>query len=65
MVYDLRNGSDTKLAENQNVDDQVAWLDDGSILYAKGDDTWTVPADGSGEPRRWMRGGVSPVVVAR
>ncbi len=62
-VMDLASGRDTELAETQSVDDQVAWLDDANVLYGIGDTTWTMPADGSGTPRAWLRGGVSPALV--
>jgi hypothetical protein len=64
-VYDLRSRAETPLAETETVDDQVSWLDDNTVLYAKGDDTWTMPADGTGKARPWLRGGVSPIVVRR
>jgi Tol biopolymer transport system component len=62
-VYDLRSGRDTPLTEDEGIDDQASWLDDGRVLYAKKDDTWVVPADGHGAPSVWMRNGVSPVIV--
>jgi hypothetical protein len=62
-VLDLRGGRDVALAEPASIDDQVAWADDRSVLYERGDTTWTVPADGSGRPAPWLRGGVSPGVV--
>jgi hypothetical protein len=49
----------------------VAWLDDDTILYARPrdgspaeDDTWQVPADGTGEARLFVRGSTS-LSVAR
>ena len=51
------------LAETRNVDDQVAWLDDSTIIYGlenadspASTDTWAVPADGSGAPRLLVAG---------
>jgi hypothetical protein len=44
------------------VDDQLAWLDDGHLLYSDGDRTWVVNADGSGRPRVWLPGADSPTV---
>ncbi|MGW2110535.1 TolB family protein [Streptomyces sp. NPDC001948] len=69
-VLDLRTMRETPLAEEHGVDDQAAWLDDGTLAYAlpgaggRGSDIWTVPADGTGEPRMTVRGGSSPVAVA-
>jgi WD40-like Beta Propeller Repeat len=56
-VLDLASSEVTVLAETRNVDDQVEWLDDGTVMYGLTDeqspaetDTWTVPADGTGAP---------------
>lgn len=61
-VLDLATGKETPLAETRSVDDQLAWLDDGHLLYGDGQDTWMVNADGSGAPQRWMAGADSPTV---
>ncbi|WP_326765232.1 hypothetical protein OG978_12165 [Streptomyces sp. NBC_01591] len=69
-VLDLRTMRETPLAEEHSVDDQAAWLDDGTLAYAlpgaggRGSDIWTVPADGTGAPRVAVKGGSSPVAVA-
>jgi len=62
-VLDLRSGRETPLAERRPIDDQIAWLDDRDVLYDNGEEVWTVPADGSGTPRRWARSAGSPQVV--
>ncbi|HEV2672815.1 MAG TPA: CARDB domain-containing protein [Gemmatimonadales bacterium] len=62
-VLDLGTMTETPLAEMRSVDDQVEWLDDRHVLYEIAPDLWTVPADGSGEPRRFMRSALSPAVV--
>ena len=62
-VLDLASGGETALAETRSVDDQLAWLDDANLLYRAGDDIWTVPADGSGAPRRYLANADSPTVV--
>jgi hypothetical protein len=62
-VLDLRTMTETPLAEQRSVDDQVEWLDDRSILYGVLSDVWVVPADGSGEPRRFLNRAASPVVI--
>jgi hypothetical protein len=41
----------------------VEWLDDGRVLYAVDSAVWTVPADGTGRPRRFLAGAESPAVV--
>ena len=62
-VLDLASGADVALAETRSVDDQLEWLDDRSLLYHAGHDIWTVPADGSGAPRRFLADADSPGVV--
>jgi WD40-like Beta Propeller Repeat len=71
-VMDLASGEVRPLAEDRNVDDQVAWLDDSRVMYglprdetrSPVTDVWTLPADGSGEPTRLIEGAWSPRVVA-
>ncbi|MFP3987367.1 hypothetical protein U9R90_07645 [Streptomyces sp. E11-3] len=68
-VLDLKTMRDTPLAETRSVDDQAAWLDDSTVAYAvptaaKGSsDIWSVPADGTGAPRRLATGASSPSMV--
>lgn len=62
-VLDLKTGRETALAEERPFDDQIEWLDDEHVLYRAGEATWTVPADGSGKPRRWLAAGDSPAIV--
>jgi len=69
-VLDLGTGVETVLPEPGNVDDQVEWLDDSTLLYGLprqdtvGDsDIWSIPIDGSGEPRLFIPHAWSPSVV--
>jgi hypothetical protein len=62
-VLDLATGRETALAEQQPLDDQIEWLDDDTVLYRSGEATWTMPADGSGTPQRWLPAADSPSVV--
>ncbi|MFC4529937.1 TolB family protein [Sphaerisporangium dianthi] len=66
-TLDLRSGRETALAETANIDDQAAWLDDGTVMYGRlrGDssDVWRVPADGSGRPRLLLKDASSPVAT--
>ena len=64
-VLDLATMTETPLAEDAPVDDQVEWLDDENILYGRAPDTWVVPADGSGRPRIFLPHALSPAVVRR
>ena len=61
-VLDLATGKETPLSETRSVDDQLAWLDDGHLLYSDGATSWVVNADGSGKPQRWMPDSDSPTV---
>jgi hypothetical protein len=62
-VLDLASGRETPLAETRPIDDQLEWLDDGRVLYGSGQEIWTVPADGTGTPRRFLTRADSPAVV--
>jgi hypothetical protein len=69
-VLDLATMETTVLAETRNVDDQVAWLDDDTVMYGLPNedspaesDTWAVPADGSGEPHVLVPKAWSAVVI--
>lgn len=70
-VYDLATGTETLLAETRSVDDQVEWLDDGTVVYGlprnepgtATSDIWSVPADGRGSPRVLVPDAWSPAVV--
>ena len=69
-VLDLATMQETELAEKDDIDDQVEWLDNQHVLYQKAEDgppKWTsvflVPADGSGSPKLFISNATSPVVV--
>ena len=62
-VLDLGTMSDTPLAEDRHIDDQVEWLDNRRILYRTGEDVWTVRADGNGSPQKFLNAADSPAVV--
>lgn len=62
-VLDLATMRETPLAETRSVDDQAEWLDDDRVLYGLGGEVWVVPADGTGEPGRFMAEADSPAVV--
>jgi hypothetical protein len=62
-VLDLESMQETALAEDRNVDDQAAWLDDDTVAYAVDGGVWSVPADGSGEPRLIADDASSPSMV--
>ncbi|MCP2352088.1 TolB family protein [Nonomuraea roseoviolacea] len=62
-ALDLATDRETPLAETADVDDQAAWLDGRSVMYAKGRDVWAVPADGSGTPRLLATEASSPAIT--
>ncbi|MEV0637426.1 TolB-like translocation protein [Streptomyces sp. NPDC050619] len=66
-VLDLGTLRETPLAERHSVDDQAVWLDNDTVAYALpaegkvgSSDLWSVPADGTGTPRRLIAGASSP-----
>ncbi|MFG2720385.1 TolB family protein [Streptomyces sp. NPDC048416] len=63
-ALDLATLRETPLAEPRSVDDQVVWQDDRTVTYALagdyGTDLYTVPADGTGKPRRLLTAGLAP-----
>jgi hypothetical protein len=62
-VLDLASGHETPLAETRSIDDQLAWLDNGHLIYGDKEREWVVDADGSGAPRPWIAGADSATVV--
>ncbi|MFI9102194.1 TolB family protein [Streptomyces fildesensis] len=64
-VLDLSTMRETPLAEPASVDDQAAWFDEHTVMYARsrgkgGSDVWAVPADGTGRPRELIVDAASP-----
>jgi hypothetical protein len=72
-ILDLATMTDTPVpGENHSVDDQVEWLDDNHILYARLDEgppatiaqhIWQTSVDGSEPPRILLKGALSPAVL--
>ena len=70
-VLNLVTGADHAVAETRSVDDQVAWLDNNTLLYAllrsptgtAIKDIYSVPADGSGSATIYVKGAWSPSVT--
>jgi hypothetical protein len=70
---DLATGKETLLAETRNVDDQVDWLNNSTVLYgiprgssgtnAAIDDIYEIPSDGTGTPKMLIQSAWSPAVV--
>ncbi|MFE9255245.1 TolB family protein [Streptomyces sp. NPDC006879] len=69
-VLDLATLRRTESAETRTVDDQAAWLDDSTLMYAlqRADgtnDVWSVPANGTGKPKILVPGANSPALLPR
>jgi hypothetical protein len=67
-VLDVATLEDHPVAEDRTIDDQIEWLDDGTVLYAVdtgvgAPSTWAAPADGTGQPRLFLADADSPAVV--
>jgi hypothetical protein len=68
-VLDLATGKETVMPDARNIDDQVEWLDDDTLLYTMpgaetGDsDVWAIPADGSGASAVFIPHASSPSVL--
>ncbi|MFF1479539.1 TolB family protein [Streptomyces sp. NPDC058301] len=68
-VLDLATMRETPLAEPRSVDDQLVWQDDHTVTYSLpgdyGADLYTLPADGTGAPRRLLTAGLAPAYLGR
>ena len=62
-VLDLATGTETALAEERSIDDQIEWLDGKRVLYSDGVDIWAANADGLGKPEIYIGQAQSPGVV--
>jgi hypothetical protein len=69
-VLDLATMKETLLAETRSVDDQAAWLDNDTVMYALPEsnsaisDVWKVPANGTGNPSVLVKGAFSPALAS-
>ena len=62
-VPDLATKAETPLAEERNIDDQIEWLDDSTVLYGHEGNLWSVPADGSGAAQLFLKEALSPAAL--
>lgn len=69
-VLDLATMKETLLADTRSIDDQAAWLDNDTVMYAVPEpqnpavaDIWKEPADGTGTPQLLIEGAFSPAVI--
>ena len=50
-VIDLATLRVTRLADSRPFDDQIEWLDDHTVAYTRDGGVWSIPADGTGNPK--------------
>jgi hypothetical protein len=71
-VLDLATQSETAIAEERSVDDQLEWFNNDDVLYAlpqsmisssPSTDVWIAAANGSQPPRLFLHNAYSPAVV--
>ncbi|MFI1990418.1 hypothetical protein [Actinoplanes sp. NPDC020271] len=67
-VLDLASMRRTHLAETRSIDDQAAWYDDNTVMYAvrrgpRDSDIWSVPTSGSGTPHLLIPDAESPAAL--
>jgi hypothetical protein len=67
-VLDLATLRRTPLAETRSVDDQAAWYDEDTVMYAvrrgpRAADVWSVPADGGGAAHLLIPDAASPAAL--
>lgn len=62
-VLDVATLADHPVAEKRSIDDQPEWLNGDALVYSDGTNVYTVPADGSGEPKLLVRDATSPVAL--
>ncbi len=67
-VLDVTTLADHPLSETRNVDDQIEWLDDDTVVYAVDSgvgapDTYAARVDGTGAPELFLTDADSPAVV--
>ncbi len=71
-VFTLTTEEEVVLPESQNVDDQVEWLDDSTLLYglprdgvAGDSDVWSIASSGETAPSLFIEHAWSPSVVTK
>ncbi|QCB97228.1 hypothetical protein E5206_10060 [Arthrobacter sp. PAMC25564] len=69
-VLDLASGTESVLAEQQSIDDQIEWLDNSTLLYGLprdgsevDSDIWSIRTDPSARPALFIEHAWSPSVV--
>jgi hypothetical protein len=69
-VLDLASGSETVLGEERDIDDQLEWLDNDTVVYGvprddtgQDSDVWAVSTEAGAAPRLFIEHAWSPAVV--
>jgi len=69
-VLDIATGHVSVLAEKRNIDDQIEWLDNGTLLYGiprddtgQDSDVWMLSTDDGAAPQLFIQHAWSPAVV--
>ena len=68
-VLDIATDKETLMPDDRNIDDQVEWLDNDTLLYtmpgvdAGDSDVWAIPADGTDASVLFIPHAASPSVV--
>lgn len=69
-VLDIATGSVRVLGEQRNIDDQIEWLDDNTVIYgiprdtsAKDSDIWSLSTNPGAAPEIFIQHAWSPAVV--
>ena len=69
-VLDLASGKEMVLSEQQNIDDQIEWLDSSTLLYGlprdgseQDSDIWSIKTDPNARPTLFIEHAWSPAVV--
>lgn len=69
-VPDLASGKEMVLSEQQNIDDQIEWLDSSTLLYGlprdgseQDSDIWSIKTDPNTRPTLFIEHAWSPAAV--
>jgi len=71
-VLDIASGTETVLSEQRDIDDQLEWLDAGTVVYGvprddtgQDSDVWSLAVDPASQPSLFIEHAWSPAVVRR
>ncbi|NUO47755.1 MAG: hypothetical protein HOV80_02740 [Polyangiaceae bacterium] len=62
-VLDIASGSETPVAEERSIDDQVEWLDETHILYKNGPSVFSIDVTDGSPAKLFLDRAASPAVV--